>query len=54
VIATGTSPVWSPDGRQIAVVPQDGGIELIDGESGETSDIGIDPTAGDLAWAPAG
>lgn len=53
-IATGTSPAWSPDGRQIAVVPQDGGIELIDAESGETSDIGIDPTAGDLAWAPAG
>ena len=53
-IASGTSPAWSPDGRQIALVPQEGGIELIDGESGETSDLSIDPTAGDLAWAPAG
>jgi Tol biopolymer transport system component len=53
-ITSGTSPAWSPDGRQIALVAPDGGIQLIDGESGETSDISIDPTAGDLAWAPAG
>ncbi len=53
-IAAGTWPAWSPDGGQIALVPTDGGIELIDGESGVTTVIGVDPTSGELAWARTG
>jgi Tol biopolymer transport system component len=53
-IASGSSPAVSPDGLQIAVIaPDGGGIQLID-ESGATSLISVDPTAGEPKWAPAG
>ena len=53
-LAVGFSPTWSPDGRQIAFIAPDGGIQLIDVESGASSVISVDPGAGELAWAPAG
>ena len=45
-LAVGFSPTWSPDGRQIAFIAPDGGIQLIDVESGASSVISVDPGAG--------
>ena len=53
-IGSGYSPVWSPDGRSLAIVAGTGGIQLIDGETGDTSVVSVDSTVGALTWAPIG
>ncbi len=51
-IASGYSPAWSPDGRSLAIVAGTEGIQLIDGETGDTSVVSVDSTVGALTWAP--
>ena len=58
----GTNPVWSPDGRQLAVLDQDDGslpavgtrVRIMDIATGATVHTYPFPAIGDMAWSPNG